>query len=409
MKSGSKVITIKAYSTDFLLSILATFLSTGTMQLVVLPQLSRNLTSADYGVMLTATGFMNILINSFGNSLCNSRLRQQGKYEGKNIVGDYQLMLFAASMVSIAGILGFNIFLKVDTVSLLIPLAIITVTGTWRGYYLVTYRLTINYKKNLIANALSCLGYCIGGLLLIKYVSWPWIFFPADVLTIIYIFFSSRIIQEPIKKTELFSNSAQVTAAIVIGGVIGNVTTYLDRFIIYPTLGSESVSTYATAAWFSKSILLVMTPITSVLLSYITVGRLKLNKRKYNYLCLLLLVGVVMCWIGSIIFAPIITGWMYPTLIEQARPYITFVSLSVVMGILGNYLSVMVFAYAPVRWQTIMPIIKVLVYLILGILLVKTRGIMGMIIAVFVANLLCNIILFFVARKWVREDLTEGS
>lgn len=409
MKFGNKTTMIKTYSTDFLLSILATFLSTGTMQLLVLPQLSRNLTSADYGVMLTATGFMNILINSFGNNLCNSRLRQQGKYENKNVIGDYQLMLFITSMAAVAGILIFNIFLKADAVLILIPFVIITVTGIWKAYYLITYRLMINYKKNLIANIFSCVGYCAGGLVLIKYVSWPWIFLPADILTLIYIFFSSKIIREPIKKTELFSSSAQVTMALLIGGLIGNVTIYLDRFIIYPTLGSESVSIYATAAWFSKSVLIVMAPITSVLLSYITKGKLKLDKRKYNFLCFLLLTGVVVCWIGSIIFAPIITRWMYPTLIEQARPYITFVSLSVVMGILGNFLSIMVFAYAPVRWQTITPVIKVLVYLILGILLVKTCGIMGMITAVFTANLLCNTIQFFVARKWVREDLIEDN
>lgn len=179
----------------------------------------------------------------------------------------------------------------------------------------------------------------------------------------------------------------------------------MDRFIIYPTLGSESVSTYATAAWFSKSILIVMAPITSVLLSYITAGKLKLNRKKYNFICLLLLVGVFVCWGGAVIFAPIITGLMYPTLIDQARPYITFVSLSVTMGIMGNFLAIMVFAYAPVIWQTLIPIIKVLIYLIIGVNMVNQYGIMGMIIAVFVANLICNIISYFLARKWVREEL----
>lgn len=396
---------IKTYSIDFVLSILATFLSTGTMQLVVLPQLSRNLSSADYGVMLTATGFMNILINAFGSNLCNSRLRQQGKYLNKSITGDYQLMLIATAVMSLIGVLLFNAFLKEDYMSMMLPFALITITGICKTYYLVTYRLSINYKKNLIANIFSCVGYCIGGFLLIKYCKWPWIFFPADILTLGYIYFSSTIIREPIRKTELFSDSAKVTLALLVGGLIGNVTIYLDRFIIYPTLGSESVSTYATAAWFSKSILIVIAPITSVLLSYITTGRLKLNKRKYNYICLILLAGVFVCWGGAIIFAPIITGLMYPTLIDQARPYITFVSLSVTMGIMGNFLAIMVFAYAPVKWQTFLPIIKMLIYLILGVIMVKHQGIMGMIIAVFAANLICNIISYYLAKKWVREEL----
>ena len=396
---------VKAYSTDFVLNIFATFLSVGTMQLVVLPQLARHLSPSDYGIMLTTTGFMNILISAFGNNLCNSRLRQQGKYSNKRIAGDYQLMLIITVITSLICVALFNVFLKEDYISLVLPLAVITVTGICKAYYLVTYRLSINYKKNLIANILSCVGYCTGGFLIVKYCKWPWVFLPADMLSLAYIYYSSTIIREPIRKTELFYESTKVTLALLIGGLIGNVTLYLDRFIIYPTLGSESVSTYATAAWFSKSVLIVIAPITSVLLSYITAGKLKLNKKKYNYICFILLVGVVICWLTSLILAPIITGWMYPTLIDMARPYIGFASLAVVLGILGNFLSIMVFAYAPVMWQTIIPVIKIMVYLILGIILINVLGIVGMIVAVFVANLLSNIILYFVAEKWVREDL----
>ena len=404
-----KIGRIKTYSTDFILSILATFLSTGTMQLVVLPQLSRNLSAEDYGVMLTATGFMNILITAFGNNLCNSRLRQQAKYDQNGLVGDYQLMLIATSVISVFGVVLFNFFLKTDYLSMAFPLTLITVTGIWKAYYLVIYRIKINYKKNLIANAFGCFGYCIGGFILIKLFKWPWVFLPADILTLAYIYFTSTIIREPLKKTKLLSDSAKVTMALLVGGLIGNVTTYLDRFIIYPTLGSESVSTYATAAWFSKSVLIVIAPITSVLLSYITAGKLKLNRKKYDFVCAMLLVGVFICWVCAIVFAPIITGWMYPTLIDAARPFIVYVSLSVVMGILGNFLAVMVFAYAPAKWQTITPTIKLIVYFALGVVLVKICGIMGMIVAVFAANLICNIISYFVARKWVREDLLNET
>ena len=374
------------------------------MQLVVLPQLSRNLSASDYGVMLTATGFMNILINAFGGNLGNSRLRQQAKYDRKHLTGDYQLMVLATSVIAVIAVLLFNIFLKADIASITLPLALITVTGILRSYYMVTYRIEVNYKRNLVANIFCSIGYCIGGIWLIKRAGWPWVFLLADMLTLAYIIKTSRIIQEPLKKTELFTDSVKITVTLLVGGLIGNITTYLDRFIIYPTLGSESVSTYATAAWFSKSVLMVMMPITTVLLSYLTAGKLRLNKRKYNMVCLILLAGVVVCWIGSIIFAPFITGFMYPTLIDAARPYIAYVSLSVVIGIMGNFLSVMVFAYAPIRWQTIIPIVKVLIYLVLGVLLVNRYGIMGMIIAVFTANLVCNIISYFVAGAYVRED-----
>ena len=102
------------YLSDFVYSIIATLLSTGVMQLVVLPQLSRTLSSAEYGVMLTATGLMNILINAFGNNLCNSRLRQQVKYTNKQVKGDYQILLLAASGLALVTVLLSYFYLKTD-------------------------------------------------------------------------------------------------------------------------------------------------------------------------------------------------------------------------------------------------------------------------------------------------------
>lgn len=136
--------TFKRYSADFILNILATFLSTGTMQLVVLPQLARHLSTQDYGILLTATGFMNILINAFGNNLCNSRLRQQIKYTHSKLVGDYPLFLIAATILAILAVFGFNNFLKADLLTILLPFAAITVTGIWKAYYLAAYRIEIN-------------------------------------------------------------------------------------------------------------------------------------------------------------------------------------------------------------------------------------------------------------------------
>ena len=400
-----KLKTMKSYSTDFILSIVATLLSTGTMQLFLLPQLSQHLSSADYGVMLTATGFMNILINAFGSNLCNSRLKQHQKYVSKNAIGDYQILLIATLIISTIAVMLFNLYLKANFVFTIFPLALITITGICKTYYLVAYRLTVNYKLNLIAHLLSCIGYVFGGLIILKHCSWPWTFLLGDIFALAFIFFSSHIVLEPLRKTDLFASSAKVTSTLLVGGLIGNITMYLDRFIIYPTLGSESVSTYSTAAWFSKSVLLVVSPITSVLLSYISTGKLKLDKKKYDLICVFLFCIVFLCWGLSIIIAPIVTGWMYPTLVDAAKPYIAYVSLSVVIGIIGNFLAVIVFAYAPVKWQTIIPIIKVLCYLFFGLTLVNTIGIMGMIIGVFAANFVSIVVSFFVAQKWVGKEL----
>lgn len=403
-KIGLKNI-FRNYSKDFALNTIASLLSTGAMQLVVLPQLAKNLSINDYGVMLTATGYMNVITMSFGNNLCNARLLMQKKYNEERTIGDFQILLIGASIGSVVCALLCNIFLK-QGLWIILPFALISLTGIWRTYYLVTYRISINYTKNLIANVFSCIGYCIGGLLLVKFVSWPWVFLPANILTVVYIYFSSNIIKEPIRKTSHFNEATMISFTLFISGLIGNITTYLDRFIIYPVLGSESVSVYATAAWFSKSVLIVMAPITSVLLSYLMAGKLILTKKKFDRLGMILVFGTVVFWLISIIVAPIITGWLYPTLIEMAKPFVSYASLAVAMGILGNFFATVVLAHAPVKWQTIMSIIKITLYFVLGYVGVKFYGILGMCIAVFATNFVYVTLQFVVARKWVvfKED-----
>ena len=387
-------------SKDFLLNIIASLVYTGAMQLVVYPRLASALSAAEYGEMLTVMGLVNIVVLAFGNNLCNARLLVQSKYNEQNMTGDFQLMVLIMGALSAVVILISNLIFGLK-LPLLLAVVVATVFGVWKSYYLVTYRITIDYDRNLWVNVVMSLAFVVGALLLSKIVAWPWIFTVSHLAGLVYIFFNSGILREPLRKTPLLGSTSKVVIWLIFSGLIGNLTTYLDRFILYPTLGSESVSVYSTSAFFSKSINLVLVPISSVLLSYITAGKLKINRKRYFMLSGAILAMTSVFYLVSVTIGRWITRLLYPTLIDMAAPYIAICSLAILVGVTGVFFGVSVMAYAPTYWQFVSAAIKLMLYVGLGVYFVYTHQILGLCISVLISNFVGVVLNFFVGYYYI--------
>ncbi len=177
-------------------------------------------------------------------------------YKRAGIKGDFQGLLVISSIVS--GVLSVLVCLvfriaAFDTISVVI----LTITTVIKSYYIVTFRLILDYKKNLYANIALCIGYALGAWFLLGRLPWAWAFTLANVLCVIYIAHTSDIIREPWELTPQLRSTSKAYALLVSGGLLGNLTTYLDRFVVYPLLGAASVSTYSVATYFSKGLTLV--------------------------------------------------------------------------------------------------------------------------------------------------------
>lgn len=246
----------RTLSLDFLLNIAATLISTGTMQLLLYPQLAANLGEVSYGTMLTIMGAVNVIVLAFGNNLAQVRLVNEHDYENKEENGDFQIFLLVSCFLSSICILAVCFLMNIPKAEIA-PIIILVITTVLKSYYLVAFRLSIDYRRNLVANIIMALGYILAAVFLLSIFHWSWAFTIANILCIIYICCSSKIIFDPLKITSLFRQSLKSYAMLIIGGLLSNLTTYLDRFIIYPLLGAASVSSFFVATYFSKSISLV--------------------------------------------------------------------------------------------------------------------------------------------------------
>lgn len=393
---------LKTISSDVVLNLLASLVSTGVMQLVLYPVLAKKMGDECYGEMLTIMGIVNIIVLSIGNNLCNARIVVNEQYKKEGIVGDFQILIGIGILLSTLVILLLNVYFSWSFL-LLIGLIFVTVLSVAKSYYLVIYRIDINYKKNLYANIFMAIGYIIGAFILIDFLQWPWVFAFASLTGLVYIGISSNIIREPIIKTKLFKSSSKVALFLLVSGIVGNVTMYLDRFIVYPILGGSSVSYYTVASFFAKSLSLILLPITTVLLSYIAADKITITRKRFLAINGVLLLGTILFLVLSVTIGKYITGLLYPTIIGDSQQYILMASIGVVIGIATSFNGIIVLAKAPSFWQVVLSTVNLIVYFISCYILVKAEGLYGLCYGVIITNVFMFIVNYLVGNYYIKR------
>lgn len=401
-KRTSQTGVIRAVSEDFLMNIAATVISTGTMQLLLYPRLAASLGEISYGNMLTIMGVINVATLAFGNNLAQVRLISEQKYIEREEKGDFQIFLFMSCFLSLLCMIVVCFCMSVSIWEM-IPIIILTLTTILKSYYLVTFRLSIDYKKNLIANVIMCLGYVIGSLVLLNFLHWSWAFILANVFCIVYICRVSKIALEPFKITCLFKASAKTYVMLITGGLLSNITTYLDRFVVYPILGAASVSCFFVATYFSKALSLICAPMTNVFLSYFSQGRIRLTRSLFILINFAIIVLSILLVLICVTFGAWITEILFPGLYLDAAQYILLAAIGTVINTVSSFNGTVVLVVASSVWQTIIPGVCMTIYLILAVLLSLTYGLIGMCFALILSGLLRFVLNFVVGLRAIKE------
>lgn len=388
---------------DISYSILASLISVGVMQLLLYPLLANMLNSMEYGLLLTLMGIVNTIASSVGNTLNNTRLIQQTKYDDNSVKGDFNILLLLTNTLGfvVTFIIG-NIYVGFDVVTNIL-LSVLTVLISIKSYMVVSYRIKINYKLNLLCNVVTSIGYIIG-IVIAYYTSiWPLAFIIGEIFGLIYVLFTSDLHKEPLKISGLFTETTVKYALLIITGLLSNLLVYLDRLIIYPVLGSEYVSIYITAAVFGKSFGIIMTPIAGVLLSYFSQKVFVMTRKRFWYINLVTFSLSFIFLFFTMIIAPWFTGILYPKLIKEATPYILYANIAAILGVVANIVQASVLKFAPTYWQVLKEIIYGFIYLGLGYTFMIKHGIIGFCYAAIIANLVRVILLCLIGTIFINE------
>lgn len=385
-------------SKDFILSILASVVVTIVTTLVVNPILAKRLDSEDYGLLLTLSALVTMISAVFGNTLNNVRLVQNDKEDlsNNNHTFNYKSIILVSSVIATNITLIFALFYyKVHIITSLL-LGVFALLTTIKNYYIVVFRVKINIVKNFIAATLQAIVY-IGAVLLIKNILiWPIIYILGELVQLVYISLKTEIPREKLKIDKNLNPILKTYFVIMSAGVISQVILYLDRFLIYPVLGGEAVTIYTVSTVYSKLLVMVFAPIAFVLLSYYSQPKLKMTRKMYWLINLIVIVVSGLFLLTVPLFAPIFTKILYPQYLELARPYFFIGAIGLTFANIVVMANPAVLKFASSRWQLISTVFYGLMYFGLGIGFLKSFGIIGFYWATIISNLARVILLFII-------------
>lgn len=385
---------------DMLTNILATSVCTAVLNLVVYPLFARKFSSEAYGSILTALGIINVLFSGLGNTLNNVRLIKNRTTGESNRDNPYNCLILLSAIVGT--VVGTYFVQHVYTLS---PITVMLVSltlfvGIIRAYYLVEFRLRINYIKYLISNIIVTLGYIAGILMIKTFEYWPLPFLFGEVLSLLFVFWKNSLIHEGFFKKKDKDGITKSYALLVGCSLLANILVYLDRFLINPILGAAFVSTYSVAGFWGKCFGPFVAPVATVLLSYLSQEGTKISLRKYQDTFVVTLVFIAIFSLVGVVVAPFLTRLLYPTLIKDAEPYILLVSTGVLIGYATCLIMPMIMTVCSMKDVFFLQSIQFVTYLLFARIGALSDGLLGFCWAVFIVNVI-KVLLNF-AWGWYR-------
>lgn len=397
---------------DVTFKLIANIVSTIIRNIIVLPALARFFTNAQYGELITIIGVITTITAGLGNALLSTRLVMESDYKRNNKEGDFNLICIIVSLLSIIFIVPLVYYFPSIGGTQAIIVVIILFAETYIGYHSGWFILRQAYKKLLIYTLVGGLGFGVG--LLVTRITgyWTLTYLCSDIMSFVFLHSFSPLVKEKRIFTSLLKTTLNKYGVLFLTTIITNALAYLDRLLLYPLIGSSAVAAYTTASVFGKAFNLIAIPISSILLGYYATERIRLNVKKFWVIN-----GITLSMLGIFILVTYIwgvwfTGILYPTIINEARPYILIANLSSALGASAQIAKSAALKYTKTYWTLIIQVIYALIYAGGGLLSVKSRGLQGFAEIVLVANIVQLVILYIVCTASLKckiQSTNEGG
>lgn len=371
---------------DMLLNIMATAIPTFVLQLFILPALSKYMEADVYGLLVTILALLNVVPATLGNSLNNIRLIFNKAGERKEQAADYNVILLIMAGLNIVAVAAFSFFYErqISAVSLFLTL-VASVLWLYREYHLVAFRLNINYIFIVVTNLIMVLGYLVGFLLFRVTGQWQFIYILGNLMALLFIFSKSMLWREPFRISKDFRKISTQTGLLFTSNMLTRLTTYADKLLIFPILGGATVSVYYAATLFGKVVSMAITPISSVMLSYLS----KVSKKNDSTFKLAFFSSTAVCIVGYFACLAIsrpVLGWLYPQFVDGAMRYITITTGTMVLTALISIVNPFVLKFFDMKWQVSISSVYASLYIGLSLALLGKFGLYGFCVGTLIAT-----------------------
>lgn len=387
---------------DMGLNIGATFIPICILQLLLLPLIGGRMDIEQYGIMTSITALMTMISHTLGGTLNNVRLLCDLKYTEEQVKGDFNILLVIAATINMIimfiGTWYYEGYLNVLNITLVIMSTIINLL---REYFIVGFRLNLNYKAILINNSMLALGYVLGYVVFFATEQWQYVYLIGGLLSLVYVLKVTQMHREPYKLTKFFREVTTKGLILLISIALANMLNYVDRLMILPLFGASTVSIYYVSTLLGKVIGLGIGPICSVILSYIS----KIEKLPKNSFKVMLLVACTLGAVGygfCIIISKPMINILYPLWADEAMKYIPITTFTAIITMLCSVINPMILRFCNMKWQIVINASSIIIYGIFTLGLVDKYGLMGFCIGTLVATfikLIIMLIIYYISNK----------
>lgn len=358
-------------------------LMNGVLQILVYPLLNRFMGSGQLGELLYLMGLVAILCPSVGQALNTSRLVVRRDYEVKN--GDYNVLLLLFGGVGILATL-FVAKNSMTSPAAAVWTAVLLLTTIFRYYGDVEYRLNLNYRNYFMYYCVLSAGYVAGFGLYLLTKNWFLVFVTGEGAALVYLALTGTVFRGFFRTGQWFGKALQRGGFLVFSYLITNLTLNIDRLVLEHLIGHLAVTQYYVTSLIGKTLVLLVAPVNTILISYLTRNKERMNRKQFlGFTGIGVFVSLVF-FIGAQIGTPIFIRLFYGDLYDSVRGMVTVVNLSQILGVLSAYLFIVVLTFTEEKWQLILQLIHLVIITGLVLLFTKNSGIMGFAESVLIAN-----------------------
>ena len=391
----------KKVALDLILNFIASLLPIAVLQLFVYPIAAREIDSNAYGLMLTIYSMMILVANSAGVVLNNMRLLYDKKYREEKLNGDFNVLLLIAligsSIIVCLMSYYYNNYNWIDIITILLTTILICVTA----YLDVTFRINLDYVKIMVSSIFLIGGYFIGTVLFYFTSKWELIYFGAYLCKFLYICKNTQLLKEPIIKSDNFKNLTKESIFLLSSVILANTMSYADKIVLYPFLGGTAVSIYYTSTLLGKMISMLITPMNSVVLTYL--ARLSSLKEKTFRMLLIVggLIGIIGYGVCMLITKPVIS-WLFPQWVDLVMEYVPVTTLAAIFSGIAGIIHPFVLRFCETKWQIVVYGSSAICYFISSIVLLIPFGLQGFCFGTAIGNfskIIVMLIVYYKANK----------
>lgn len=372
---------------DSALNVVAVALPTAALQLLVFPMAAAGLDSNSYGLLTTVFALMNLVPGTLGLALCNIRLLYSSNYTEKSLSGDFPLLLRGVCLLAAIPITAILFFYGVHGFQNMIFAIATSFVWLMREYFGVAFRIRLDFKSILFCNIGLAAGYVLGYASFSVSGCWSIILFTGQLISLVLILSQTDLWKEPAIKTELYSKVRADVAQFSAAAFLSRCISYSDRVLLFPMIGGHLVSVYYVSTLIGKMLSMIITPLNTVLLSYISRGRSKPVKLFVS----LLLSGLALSLVGFIVVllvAKPVLKILYPQFVEEAMIYLPVSSAAALIYSVSTVVNSFLVRFYDMSWQTRINAVLLVVYVLSAYSGYLIAGLLGFCIGYFSVNVL---------------------